>query len=331
MTFLIVRLTQMYLVVCTIFIATRTGNEKRLEQRQIATFARAVGLLVLSIIGLLASPSLSLALEKYGRPLPSMEQPDNAAAREAEETLFGGYLLTAAFVSNPTFAARPDNTGLVGLRHMLHLETDLYKQYFTFYTDQNFFSDRTKGWIELSEWDGTFALTGLVDRFGWRIQYERDAPLDQSGTKQIYADTLLTSRFQATEDLSWWKGIFPNQKLTAYAGAGWLFHNSNYFARPDNTGEALFRYVAHADLDLYKNRVVLYGDMNLFTDREAGNKLNPTELDWIIGLALRFREDMEISVYREQDQPLDKPGLVQKYVAVQLRYSFDVPKRFWKN
>ena len=302
----------------------------RPEQRQITTLARGVGLLALSIIGLLASPCLSLALEKYGRPLPSMEQPDGAAAREAEETLFGGYFLTAAFVSNPTFAARPDNTGLVGLRHMLHLETDLYKQYLTFYTDQNFFSDRTKGWIELSEWDGTFALTGLVDRFGWRIQYERDAPLDKSGTKQVYADTLLTSRFQATEDLSWWKGIFPNQNLTAYAGAGWLFQNSNYFARPDNTGKALFRYVAHADLDLYKNRVVLYGDMNLFTDREAGNKLNPTELDWIIGLALRFREDMEISLYREQDQPLDKPGLVQKYMAVQLRYSFDVPKRFWK-
>jgi len=330
MTFLIVRHTQFYLIVHSILLVTRSGNVKRLEQRQITTLARAVGLLVLSIIGLLAAPSLSLALEKYGRPLPSMEQPDSAAAREAEETLFGGYFLTAAFVSNPTFAARPDNTGLVGLRHMLHLETDLYKQYLTFYTDQNFFSDRTKGWIELSEWDGTFALTGLVDRFGWRIQYERDAPLDKSGTKQVYADTLLTSRFQATEDLSWWKGIFPNQNLTAYAGAGWLFHNSNYFARPDNTGKALFRYVAHADLDLYKNRVVLYGDMNFFTDREAGNKLNPTEMDWIIGLALRFREDMEISVYREQDQPLDKPGLVQKYVAVQLRYSFDVPKRFWK-
>jgi hypothetical protein len=77
--------------------------------------------------------------------------------------------------------------------------------------------------------------------------------------------------------------MFPNQNLTAYAGAGWLFHNSNYFARPDNTGRALFRYVAHADLDLYKNRIVLYGDMNFFTDREAGNTLNPSELDWIIG------------------------------------------------
>jgi hypothetical protein len=309
---------------------TQTGKEKRLEQRQITTLVGADGFLVLSIIGPLVSPSLSLALEKYGRPLPSMEQPGDAAAREAEETLFGGYFLSSAFVSNPSFAARPDNTGLVGLRHMLHLETDLYKQYLTFYTDQNFFSDRTKGWINLSEWDGTYAFTGLIERWSWRLQYERDAPIDKSGLVQAYADTLLTSRFQAIQDFSWWQRAFPNQNLTAYAGAGWLFQNSNYFARPDNTGRALFRYVAHADLDLYKNRVVLYGDMNFFTDREAGNKLNPTELDWIIGLALRFRDDMELSVYHEQDQPLDKTGLVQKYTAVQLRYSFDVPKRFWK-
>ena len=112
--------------------------------------------------------SSAYGLEKYGRPLPSMEQQDNGSA-EAEETLFGGYLLAAPFVSNPTFAARPDNTGLVGMRYMAHLEADLYKQYLTFYTDQNFFSDRTNGWIELSEWDMTYALTGLVDRWGWRI------------------------------------------------------------------------------------------------------------------------------------------------------------------
>ncbi len=115
---------------------------------------------------------------------------------EEEETLFGGYLLTGAFVKNPSFAARPDNSGLVGMRHMLHLETDLYKQYLTFYTDQNFFSDRTDGWIKLSEWDGTFAFTGVLDRLNWRLQYERDAPLDRSGIKQAYADALVLARFK---------------------------------------------------------------------------------------------------------------------------------------
>jgi hypothetical protein len=250
------------------------------------------------------------ALEKYGRPLPSMEDAGGGSDRHAEETLFGGYFLTSAFVSNPSFAARPDNTGLVGLRHMLHLETVLYQQYLTFYTDQNFFSDRETGWIRLSEWDGTYAFTGVVNRFGWRLQCERDAPIDRSGIKQVYADALVTASFQAVQDLPGWRHLLPNQNLTAYAGAGWLFHNSNYFARPDNTGRALFRYVAHADLDLYKNKVVLYGDMNFFTDRDAGNQAKPSELDWIVGLAVRWR-DKELAFYR---------------LAVQLRFSFDVSK-----
>ena len=266
------------------------------------------------------------ALEKYGRPLPSMKNAGEKGQAVEEAAVVSGYWLTAAFPYNPTFAARPDNTGLVGMRHMLYLETDLYKQYLTFYTDQNFFSDRTNGWIELSEWDGTYAFTGAVDRFNWRTQYERDAPLDRRGITQEYADGLVTAKLQSAQDIAWWSRLFPNQHLTAYAGAGWLFHNHNYYARPDNTGRALFRYVAHADLDLYKNRVVLYGDVNMFTDREASNKASPTELDWIVGLAVRWRNS-ELAVYYEQDQPLDRDGLIQKYLAVQLRYSFDFSKR----
>ena len=269
-------------------------------------------------------PLQAEALEKYGRPLPSLENID-ANGRESEESLFAGYFLTGVFAHNPSFAARPDNTGLAGLRHMLHLETDLYKQYLTFYTDQNFFSDRTNGWIELSEWDGTYALTGVVGHVSWRLQYERDTPIDRKGLAQAYADGLVTAKFQAVQDFPVWRRLLPNQNLTAYAGAGWLFHNTNYFARPDNTGRALFRYVAHADFDLYKNKVVLYGDVNMFTDRQADNQVNPTELDWIVGLAVRWRTS-EVAVYLEQDQPLDRPGLVQKYVAVQYRMSFDVSK-----
>ena len=272
---------------------------------------------------LLLNPPQASALEKYGRPLPSMDDPNG---RDAEESLFAGYLLTSAFALNRTFTARPDNTGLVGMRHMLHLETDLYKHYLTFYTDQNFFSDRTNGWIELSEWDGTYAFTGVLGHVNWRLQYERDVPIDRKGLRQEYADGLVTAKFQAVQDVSGWRRMFPNQNLTVYAGAGWLFHNRNYFARPDNTGRALFRYVAHADLDLYKNKLVLYGDVNMLTDRDAGNQASPTELDWIIGLALRWR-NMEFAVYHEQDQPLDRAGLVQKYLALQLRFSFDISKQ----
>jgi len=66
--------------------------------------------------------------------------------------------------------------------------------------------------------------------------------------------------------------------------------------------------------------------MNFFTDREASNQANPTEMDWIVGLAFRW-QDFELSVYREQDQSLDRPGLVQQYWALQLRYAFDVNRR----
>ncbi|GKS56519.1 hypothetical protein YTPLAS18_00460 [Nitrospira sp.] len=281
-----------------------------------------VRLLIACLFVLIAAGS-SHALEKYGRPLPSMDGPEGADSQELEQPLLSGYLLSAVFLHNPTFAARPDNTGLVGLRHMIHLEADLYKNYLQFYTDQNFFSDRTESWIRLSEWDSTYAFTGSVDRYGWRVQFERDAGLDRRTITQEYADVLATARFVASQDLSWWRRRFPQQNFTAYAGAGWLFHNSQYFARPDNTGQALFRYVAHADLDLYKNRIVLYVDTNMFTDKDAPNNASPSELDWIVGLAVRFR-DVEVALYREEDRPIDRGGLVQQYVALQFRYAFEV-------
>lgn len=281
----------------------------------------------LCVLALLLVATPALALEKYGRPLPSMDGPEGTPGDEPDEPLFSGYLLSAGFLKNPTFAARPDNSGLVGLRHMVHLETDLIGDYLQFYTDQNVFSDRQTGWVRLSEWDSTYAFTGSLNRFNWRVQYERDAGLDRRTLVQEYGDVLVTARFVAIQDAAWWRRALPDQNLTAYAGAGWLFHNSQYFARPDNTGKALFRYVAHADLDLYKNKVVLYADANLFTDQQASNNANPTELDWIVGLAVRFR-DFEVAVYREEDRSLDRTGLVQKYIAAQVRYSFDVPRRW---
>ena len=266
------------------------------------------------------------ALEKYGRPLPEFVKGRGRLLGQGEdESLIAGYLLTGVFVSNPSFAARPDNTGLVGLRYMLHAETDLYKKYLTFYSDQNFFSDRTNGWIELSEWDQTYGFTGTMGYWSWRTQYERDAPLDRSGLKQAYADVLANFRIRTAQDWSWWKKMLPENNLTFYGGLGWLYYNQSYFARPDNTGRALFRYVAHFDLNLYREKIVLFGDLNMFTDRSASNAVKPSELDWIMGIAMRWRE-FELSLYREQDLPIDRSGLIQEYWAVQLRFAFDVQK-----
>ena len=105
--------------------------------------------------------------------------------------------------------------------------------------------------------------------------------------------------------LSWWRSAFPEQNLTVYAGGEWLFHNQTYFVRPDNSGRALFRHVAHADLNLYWNRVVLFVDGNFFTGRSAANVLGPSEFDLVMGLAVRYQE-MEIALIHEQDMPLDR-------------------------
>jgi len=284
-------------------------------------------IIALAVILLLLPANSVLALEKYGRPLPALAETHESQTEQREETApwLKGYLLTAAFPHNPSFAARPDNSGLVGMRHMIHLETELLGNYLQFYTDQNFFSDRGKGWIELSEWDKTFAFTGTVRQWNWRVQYEQDAPLDKRGIKQTYADALVNFNFTPGNQYDWWRQQFPDQNLTFYMGGGWLFHNASYFARPDNTGRALFRYVAHGDLDLYKNKVVVFADTNWFTDRSKSDTLTPTELDWIIGLALRWK-NYELAVLHERDMPLDQSGLIQRYTAIQLRYGFEWQK-----
>ena len=84
----------------------------------------------------------------------------------------------------------------------------------------------------------------------------------------------------------------------------------------------MFRYVAHADLDLYKNMAVFFVDTNFFTDRSANNVVSPTELDLVFGIAFRYK-DAELAVIHEQDMPLDRGGLVQRYTAIQLRYAFE--------
>ena len=250
--------------------------------------------------------------------------PEEKRSEEEEEGQHAlkGYLLSAVFVDNHNYFARPNNTGLVGLRHMVHLEANLYKEYLQFYTDQNFFSDRTEGSIKLSEWDMIYALAGTVNNWGWRLQYERDKPLDQSGLESKYMDTLITYSLPPANQYAWWREYFPNQNLTTYLGPGWLFYNQNYFARPDNTGRALFRYIGHANLDLYRNLVVLFTDAVMLTDRSAANPMRPSELDWLWGIAFRLKE-YELSVYHEIDRPLDRGGLMSRYTAVQLRFEFE--------
>lgn len=57
-------------------------------------------------------------------------------------------------------------------------------------------------------------------------------------------------------------------------------------------------------------------------DKEVSNVVSQTEFDLVIGLAFRY-DKAELALIHEQDMPLDRSGLVQKYIAIQLHYEFE--------
>ncbi|MFO0674589.1 MAG: hypothetical protein U0235_34085 [Polyangiaceae bacterium] len=108
--------------------------------------------------------------------------------------------------------------------------------------------------------------------------------------------------------------------------------NKTYAARPDNTGKALMRYAAHADVDLFGRRLSLPLDVNLFSDRERKGALvfAPTELDLIGGVTTTFGAgfgDLELGARVERDMPIDRGGFSQTYVDGRARYLYSLAAR----
>ena len=136
-------------------------------------------------------------------------------------------------------------------------------------------------------------------------------PIDKSGLVQAFGEI---------------QGLWNHNDLLIkdsqfYAAIGWLFSTQDYFARPDNTGRALFRYVLHGEMPVYWEWLWLIGDTNFFTDRRS-NVIAPSELDWIVGVAVRWKA-WELMGFQETDQALDRGGLSQKYIAIQLKWMWD--------
>lgn len=266
----------------------------------------------LAVAVLLLSPASAWALEKKGYTLP--------------ET--GGYLYLGYFFRNPTFAARPDNSGLVLLRYGLHVDLQP-TPWVTFSYDANLFSDRQAGnEVRPSEWDNHVALAAQWKALELSVHYERDSPADRGGLTQAYGEVqtrLLWDLKALTPALA---ERFPQQGLSGFLAVGKLFAREHYFARPDNTGSVFLRYIGHVDLTLYKRddwTVSIGTDANFFTDRQGTNRFRPSELDLLTSLAIRWR-DWEVSLIRESDESMDRSGLVQSYYALMLRWYFDLKK-----
>lgn len=64
----------------------------------------------------------------------------------------------------------------------------------------------------------------------------------------------------------------------------------------------------------------------IFTDNQSINEVKPTELDWMVGLVFDGRTRKSPCTMKKTTF-LDRSGLIQKYIGVRFRFSFDVFKR----
>jgi len=247
-----------------------------------------------------------------------------------KEVNVSGSVMLGASLYNPTYAARPDNTGRALFRYALHLDVDLLGRYLSIPIDVNMFTDRRRGSAAVfapSELDLIAGLTsthalakGFDAEVGARV--ENDRPVDRGDYQQTYVDArgrLLYSAAALSPSLA---DRLADGDVTGYLTVGWFAVNPSYAARPDNSGRALLRYAAHSELSVWKHRLGLGVDTTFFTDRQSSNVVAPSELDLTGELIGRY-EPFELHLAYENDMPVDRGGLSQSLLYAIVAYGFD--------
>lgn len=114
----------------------------------------------------------------------------NAAEPGVGRALAGGDVSGAAtlglFAFNPTYAARPDNSGFALFRYALRIEVSTLDSHLALAVDGTFFTDREQNAVRPSELDFTPEIIGRWDPFELHLAYERDMPLDRGGLVQHF-------------------------------------------------------------------------------------------------------------------------------------------------
>jgi hypothetical protein len=238
--------------------------------------------------------------------------------------------MLGASLYNPTYAARPDNTGLALFRYALHLDVDLLGRNLSIPIDVNAFTDRQRRGAAIfapSELDFIVGLTttqrlvtGLDAELGARV--ETDRSVDRGRYSQTYVDARARLLYSAAAVAPAVGSSLAGGDVSGYLTLGWFAVNPSYAARPDNTGRALLRYAAHTELSVWQRHLALGADGTFFTDRQESSAFRPTELDLTAELIGRY-EPFELHVAYERDMPLDRGGLVQSLLYVLAAYSFD--------
>lgn len=275
---------------------------------------------VLAFSLLLAGPAH--ALDKQGSA--------HGGTTEAEETGFdvSGNVFFGTSLYNPTYAARPDNSGLALLRFGAHADVDLIGHRLSIPLDVNFFTDRERrgaGIFVPSEGDviggvtTTWPLGDGAIELG--VRGEHDAPLDRGGFSQSFVDARARYLYSLAEAFGLDASRAP-EDLRGWLTLGCFAFNPTYAARPDNSGRAFLRYAAHAESVFWTGRFSFALDATSFTDRVT-NAFRPSELDLTFDAIVRFAP-MELHLAYERDMPVDRSGLVQHFLYTLAAFAFDL-------
>jgi hypothetical protein len=238
--------------------------------------------------------------------------------------------MLGASLYNPTYAARPDNTGLALFRYALHFDVDLLGRMLSIPIDINVLTDRERRKAlvfapsELDLIGGLTSTNGLSKGFDLELgaRVEHDRPVDRGDFTQTYVDARARLLFSGAALSPRLGQSLRDGDVSGYATLGWFAVNPTYGARPDNTGLALFRYAAHSELSLWHRHLAFGADGTFFSDRKASNPVGPSELD-LTGELIGRADPFEVHVAYERDMPLDKSGLVQSLLYVVVAYGFD--------
>jgi hypothetical protein len=241
-----------------------------------------------------------------------------------------GAVSSGVSIINPSYAARPDNTGLALMRYAAHADVDLIGQRLSIPLDVNMFSDRLRQGVDKfapTELDliggvtSTWPVGQSAVEMGARFEYDR--PLDRPGANQRYADLRTRYLYSLARYLPGLAKALRDGDVSGWATLGWFAYNPTYFARPNNTGRALFRYGLHAEVSTFDDLVSLGFDATMFTDRFAPNPLRPSELDFTPEIIFH-RAAYEVHLAYEWDMPLDQPGISQRFLYLLAVWSFDL-------
>ncbi|MEO8878467.1 MAG: hypothetical protein ABI461_22955 [Polyangiaceae bacterium] len=242
-----------------------------------------------------------------------------------------GALTLGTAILNSTYAARPDNTGLALMRYAAHADVDVIGRKLSFPLDVNLFTDRTRrGAAILSptelDFIGGVTTTNTIFKGGdleLGARVENDRPVDRPGFMQTYADTRARLLYSLAAISPALKRDLIDGDISGALTLGWFSINHTYAARPDNTGNALFRYGAHTELSILHDYLSIGADATMFTDRRASSPLGPSELDLTYEI-ITHAAPVEVHMAYERDMAVDQSGLVQSFLYVLLVYGFDV-------